>query len=92
MGGFADAWKFVKSEREVKIEREQQQAREAMLQQVSAMARQMPGGEGGGQGRAGQTGPEPGPRALASLPGVSEGPGPTPGGPDESQMAGNRLG
>lgn len=92
MGGFADAWKFVKSEREVKIERQQQQAREAMLQQVSAMARQTPGGEGGGQGRAGQTGPEPGPRALASLPGVSEGPGPTPGGPDESQMAGNRLG
>lgn len=85
MGGYTGSWKFLKSQQEMEFDERKRLANEAMLQQGGGPK---PGGPGANPTDANA----PGVRGLASLPGVPEGPGEIPGGPDESQLAGNRLG
>lgn len=90
LAGFSDAWKFIKTPEEILAD-EQRKFNQQLALKQNGMGQQGPGAETGGQGGNAQSGPEPGANGLPSLAGMAEGPGQLPGGPDESQLAGNRL-
>lgn len=95
MAGFNNAWKFVKSAEEIRQEellaQQQQLAQQIEMARAKGMGSSDSGTTPRGQRSNGTPGPEPGPRGLASLPGMAEGPGALPGIPSEAQLGGNRL-
>ena len=90
MGGFSDAYKFVKSEQEV-IADEQRELDNQLTLKPPIVGGPNARAEGGGSRGVGSPGPEPGPSGAASISGVPEGPGAIPSGPNQAQLAGNRL-
>jgi hypothetical protein len=91
MGGFFDAWKFIKTPEEIQLE-QQQQFNQQLRLKGSGMGQKGSGAEGSGPGGVSSPGPQPQPGGLASMAGMAEGPGELPGGPNPDQLAGNRLG
>jgi len=90
MGGFFDAWKFIKTPEEIQFE-QQQQLNQQLALKAAGVGPAGSGSKSSGQGNDGSPGPQPSPGGLASMAGASEGPGELPGGPMPSQLAGNRL-
>jgi len=89
IGGFFDAYKFIKTPEEVAADEQRELTNQAVLKQMGSAN---PGGAPGGQNGTQSPGPEPGPIGLPSMAGNAEGPGELPGGPNTTQMAGNRFG